>query len=154
MCYKRRFCIRNSKNQTNKNLFTLNILLNAKTDQKLITFPSKYYFMWLCCLLCPTLCDFMNYSTPGFPVLHYLPDFAQTHVHWVGDAIWPSNSLSPPSPLALNLSQHQSLFQWLGSSIRWPKYWSFSFSITPSNEYSGLTSFHVTVITLVTSSST
>jgi len=61
-----------------------------------------------CCsvtLLCLTLCDSMDFSTPGFPVLHYLLEFAQTHVHWVGDAIQPSHPLSPPSPLAFNLSQ-------------------------------------------------
>ena len=52
---------------------------------------------------------------PGFPVLHHLPDFAQTHVHWVSDAIQPSHPLSPPSPLALNLSQHQGLFQGVSS---------------------------------------
>ena len=90
---------------------------------------------------CPTLCDPMDCSTPGFPVLHYLLEFAQTHVHWVGDAIQWSGPLSSPSPPALNLSQHQGLFQWVGSVHRWPKYWSFSFSITPPNEYSGSISF-------------
>ena len=55
-------------------------------------------------------------STPDFPVLHYLPEFAQIHVYWVSDAIQPSHPLSSPSLLALNLSQHQSLFQWVGSS--------------------------------------
>ena len=63
--------------------------------------------------LCPTLCDPMNCSTPGLPVHHQLPEFTQTHVHWVGDAIQPSHPLSSPSPSALNLSQHQSLFQWV-----------------------------------------
>ena len=58
----------------------------------------------------------MDCSTPGFPVLHYIPEFAQTHVHWVGDVIQPSHSLSPPSPPTLNLSQHQGLFQWVSSS--------------------------------------
>ena len=62
------------------------------------------------------LCDPMDCSMPDFPVLHSLPEFAQTHVHWVSDATQPSHSLSPPSPLALNLSQHQGLFQWVGSS--------------------------------------
>ena len=56
----------------------------------------------------------MDCNTPGFPVLHYLPEFAQTHVHWVSDAIRPSHPLSPSSP-AFNLSQHQGLFQWVGS---------------------------------------
>ena len=86
---------------------------------------------------CLILCDPMDCSTPGFPVLHYLLGFAEIHVHWVSDAIQPSHPLSPPSPV-LNLSQHQSLFQWVSSFHRWPKYWSFSFSISPSNEYSGL----------------
>ena len=63
----------------------------------------------------PTLCDPMSCSMPDFRVLHYLPEFAQIHVHWVSDAIQPSCPLSPPSPLALNLSQHQGLFQWVGS---------------------------------------
>ena len=76
----------------------------------------------------------MDCSTPGFPDLHYLPEFEQTHVHWVGDAIQPSHLLLSPSPPALNLSQHQGL---------WPKYWSFSFNSSPSNEYSGLISFRI-----------
>ena len=58
----------------------------------------------------------MDYSTPGLPILHHLPEFAQTHVHRVGDAIQPSHPLSSPSPPALNLSQHQDLFQWVNSS--------------------------------------
>ena len=62
---------------------------------------------------CPTLCDPMNRSTPGRPVHHQLPEFSQTHVHWVGDAIQPSHSLSSPSPPAPNPSQHQGLFQWV-----------------------------------------
>ena len=74
-----------------------------------------------CCLVaksCLTLCDPMNCSMPSFPVLHYLPEFAQTHVHWVGDAIQPSHLLSPPSPPALSLPQHQGLFQWVSSSYQ------------------------------------
>ena len=66
--------------------------------------------------LCLTLCDPMNCSTPGLPVHHQLPDFTQTHVHQVGDAIQPSHPLSSPSPPALNPSQHQRLFQWVNSS--------------------------------------
>ena len=66
--------------------------------------------------LCPTLWDRMDCSTPGFPVHHQLPELAQTHVHWVGDAIQPSHPLLSPSPPAFNLSQHQGLFQWVGSS--------------------------------------
>ena len=66
--------------------------------------------------LCPTLCDPMNRSTPGLPVHHQLPEFTQTHVHRVGDAIQPSHPLSSPSPPAPNPSHHQSLFQWINSS--------------------------------------
>ena len=65
---------------------------------------------------CLTLCDPMNHSTPGLPVHHQLPEFTQTHVHWVGDAIQPSHPLLSPSPPGLNLSQHQGLFQWISSS--------------------------------------
>ena len=83
----------------------------------------------------------MESSTPGFPVNHRRPEFTQTHVHWVSDAIQPSHSLSSPSPPAFNLSQHESLSNEVLLCIRWPKYWSFSFSISP--EYSGLISFRM-----------
>ena len=92
--------------------------------------------------LCPTLCDPMGYSTPVFPVLHHLLDFAQTHVHWVHDAIQPSHPLLFPSP-ALNLFQHLCFSSELALSIRWLKFWNFSFSFSLSNEYSGLISFRV-----------
>ena len=65
---------------------------------------------------CPTLCDPVDRSTPGLPVHHQLPEFTQTHVHWVGDAIQVSYPLSSPSPPAFNVSQHQSLFKWVSSS--------------------------------------
>ena len=65
---------------------------------------------------CPTLCNPMNHSMPGLPVHPQLPEFTQTHVHWVSDAIQPSHPLSSPSPPALNLSQHQGLFKWVSSS--------------------------------------
>ena len=65
---------------------------------------------------CPTLWDPMNRSTPGLPIHHQIPEFTQTHVHWVSDAIQPSHSLSSPSPPAFDLSQHQGLFQWGSSS--------------------------------------
>ena len=65
---------------------------------------------------CPTLCDPMNCSTPSLPAHHQLPEFTQTNVHQVGDAIQPPHSLSSPSPPAPNPSQHQSLFQWVNSS--------------------------------------
>ena len=64
---------------------------------------------------CATLCDPMDHGTPSLPVHHQLPEFTQTHVHWVSDAIQPSHPLTSPSPLALNLSQHQGLFKWVSS---------------------------------------
>ena len=84
----------------------------------------------------------MDCSTPGLPVHHQLPEFTQTPVHWVGDDLQPSHPLSSPSPPTFSLSQHQGFFKWV-LRIRWPKYWSFSFSIRPSNEYSGLISFRM-----------
>ena len=91
-------------------------------------------------LSCVRLCDPLDCSMPGFPVLHHLQEFAQTHIHWVGDAIQPSHTLSLPRPHLLPsifpsirvFSNETSLH------IRWPKYWSFSFSISPSNKYPGL----------------
>ena len=83
----------------------------------------------------------MDCSTPGFPVHHQLPELTQTHVFWVGDAIQPFHPLLSPSPPTFNLSQHQGLFQRVSSLLGWPKYWSFSFNISPSNENSGLISF-------------
>ena len=85
----------------------------------------------------------MDCSTPGFPVLHQLLELAQTHVQWVGDDIQPSHPLSAPSLPAFSLSQHQGLFKGVSSSIRWPKFWSFSFSISPFNEFSGLIFFRM-----------
>ena len=85
----------------------------------------------------PTLCDPMYCSTPGLPVHHQLPELTQTHVHQVFDAIQPSHPLSSPSP-AFALSQHQGLSQWVSSLHQVAKCWSFSSSISPSNEYSRL----------------
>ena len=90
---------------------------------------------------CLTLCNPMDCSTSDFPVHHQLPDFAQTHIHQVSDAIWTSHPLLSPSPPAFNLSQHQGLFQGVHLCIRWPKYCSFSFSISASSDCSGLISF-------------
>ena len=84
----------------------------------------------------------MDCSIPGFPVLHQLPELIQTHVHQVGYAIQPSHPLLSPSPPVFNLSQHQ-VFSNESVLIRWPKHWSFSFSISPSNEYSRLISFRM-----------
>ena len=99
---------------------------------------------------CPTLCDPMNHSTPGLPIRHQLLEFTQTHIHQVGDAIQPSHPWSSPSSPAPNPSQHQSLFQWVNSSMRWPKFWSFSFSIIPSKEHPGLISFRIDWLDLLT----
>ena len=91
-------------------------------------------------LSCVWLCDLMDCSMPGFPVLHHLPEFSQTHVHWVSDAIQPSHPLSSPSPAISPSPSHQGLFQVVISSHQVAKkYWSFSFSISPPSEYSGLT---------------
>ena len=88
---------------------------------------------------CPTLCDPMNHSTPGLPAHHQLPEFTQTHVHWVGDAIQPSHPLLSPSPPDLNFSHHQGLFQWVSSSHEVAKLLEFqlqhqSFQWTPRTD--------------------
>ena len=93
--------------------------------------------------LCPTLCDPMNRSMPGLPVHHQLPEFTQTHVHRVSDAIQPSHplsSLSPPTaiPPSIRVFSNESTL-----CMRWPKFWSFSFSISPSNKHPGLVSFRM-----------
>ena len=90
----------------------------------------------------------MDCSTPGLPLHHQLPELTQAHVHWVTDAIQPSHPLLSPSSPAFHLSQHQSLPNESVLRIRWPKYWSFSFSISPSNEYSGLLSFRMDFLDL------
>ena len=91
----------------------------------------------------------MYRSTPGLPVHHQLPEFTQTHVHRVRDAIQPSHPLSYPSPPAPNPSQHQSLSNGSTLCMRWPKYWSFSLSISPSNEHPGLISFRMDWVDLL-----
>ena len=98
---------------------------------------------------CPTLCDPVNHSTPGLPVHHQLPEFTQTHVHQVSDAIQPSHPLSFLSPPTVSLSQHQGLFKWISSLHQVAKILEFSFSISPSNEYSGLISFRMDLLDLL-----
>ena len=98
---------------------------------------------------CPTLCDPMNHSTPGFPVHHQLPEFTQTHVHWVGDAIQPSHPRSSPSPPApippsIRVFSNESTLH-----MRCPKDWRFSFNISPYNEHSGLISFRMDCLDLL-----
>ena len=94
-------------------------------------------------LSCVWLCEPVDCSTPGFPVHHQLLEFTQTHVHWVGDAIQPSHPLSSTSPPAFNLSSIRVFSSESVLHIRWPKYWSFSFNISPSSEYSRLLSFRM-----------
>ena len=99
--------------------------------------------------LCPTLCDPMNCSTPGLPVHHQLPEFTQTHVHRVGYAIQPSH---PCCHLLLLSSIFPSIRVFSNEStlcVRWPKYWSFSFSIIPSKEIPGLISFRMDWLSLL-----
>ena len=90
---------------------------------------------------CLTLCNPMNHSTPGLPVHHQLPQLTQTHVHWVGDTIQPSHPLSSPSPLPSIFPSIRVFSNESALRIRWPKYWSLSFNISPSNEHPGLISF-------------
>ena len=93
--------------------------------------------------LCPTLCDPVDCSVPDFPVHHHLLEHVQTHVHRVGDAIQPSHPLSTPSPPASIFRSIRIFSSESVLCIRWPKYWSFILSISPSNEYSGLISFRI-----------
>ena len=94
---------------------SLNVLAPVKNSNintaYLVRRPEELSFshLWV------TVCDLMDCSTPGFPILHHLPEFAQAHVHWIGDALQPSHFLSPPSSPAFNLSQPQGLFQWVSS---------------------------------------
>ena len=107
--------------------------------------PCQWESFWFSSVvqLCWTLCNPMGCSVPGLPVHHQLLEPTQTHVHWVGDPIQPSHPLSsllfPPSIFpSIRVFSNESVLH-----IRWPKYWSFSFSISPSNEYSGLISFRM-----------
>ena len=93
--------------------------------------------------LCPTLCDPMDCSTPGLPVHHQPLELAQTQVYQVSDAIQPSHPLSYPSPPASIFPSIRGFSNESVLHIRWPKYSSFSFNISPSNEYSGLISFRM-----------
>ena len=97
---------------------------------------------------CPTLCDPKNCSIPGLPVYHHLPEFTQTHVHQVRDAIQPSHPLSPlllpPIPPSIRVFSNESTLL-----MRWPKYWSFSSNTTPSKEHPGLISFKMNWLDLL-----
>ena len=104
--------------------------------------------------LCPTLCDPVNRSTPGLPVHHHLPEFTQTRVHRVSDAIHPSHPLSstfllPPIPPSIKVFSNESTLH-----MRWSKYWGFSFSIIPSKEIPGLISLQSKGLSRVFSNTT
>ena len=98
----------NDQIATEQNLVTPNLMRMWTKNCQTLQFSSAAQS-------CPAFFDPMDCSTPGLPVHHQLPEFTQIHVHWVGDAIQPSHPLSSPSPPALNLSQHQGLFQWVSS---------------------------------------
>ena len=110
------------------------LLLGRKAMTKLVQFTSVAQS-------CPTLLNPRKHSTPGFPVHHQLPESTQTHLQWVSDDIQPSYLLSSPSPPASIIPSIRVFSNESALCIRWPKYWSFSFSISHSNEYSGLISF-------------
>ena len=105
--------------------------------------PASNYFQLSKSLSRVRLCDPMDCSTSDFPAHHQLLEFTQTHVHWVSDAIQPSHLLLSPSPPALNLSSIKVFSNKSALRLRWPKYWSFSFNISPSNEHPGLVSFRM-----------
>ena len=121
--------------------------ISCRDSRSLACFQNISSTPWLiCCSVlqsCPTLRDLMDCSTPGFPVFHHLPESAQTHMHSVDDAIQPSYPLLPPSPPALNLSQHQGLFQWVGSSHKVAKVLERQLQHQSFQYYSGLISFTI-----------
>ena len=117
---------------------------SIEENDPLGTMSVNVIFHICCCSvsqLCPTLCDPIDCSTPDFSILHHLPELAQTNACWVNEAIQTSYPLSPASLPLLNHSQHQGLFQWVGSSQQVAMSGSCSFS--PSKEYSGLISFRI-----------
>ena len=115
---------------------TLRIFLNTTFNPSLLIRDSCHFSsVSSVTQLCPTLCDPMNCSMPVLPVHHQLPEFTQTHVHWVSDAIQSSYSLLSPSPPALNLSQHQGLFKWVSSSHQVAKILEFQLQHQPSLIY-------------------
>ena len=115
----------------------ISVLLHTKNDRACSNSVCNVVCQSLSCVW---LWDHMDCSTPGFPVLHYLPESAKTHVQWVDDAIQPS---CPLLPLPSIFPSIRVFSNEAAHCIRWPKYWSFNFSISPSNEYSGLISFRI-----------
>ena len=117
------------------------LLLERKTMTNLAQFSSVQFSS--VAQSCPILCDPMNPSMPGLPVHHQLPESTQTHVHQLGNAIQPSHHLSSPSPLPSIFPSTRVFSNKSALRIRWQKYWSFSFSISPFNEHPGLISFRM-----------
>ena len=125
-------------------MFIAHLFINSKKkNQKQLKCPSTDHSVQFSCSFVSTLCNPMDCSTPGLPVHCQLPEFTQTHVHWVGDAIQPSHPLSSLSPPGFNLSQRQDLFQWVSSSHKMAKVLEFQLQHQSSNEYSGLISFRM-----------
>ena len=121
-------------------------LLTQQTESLVRSTSSAFVFVVQLLLLfscCSTHCDPMDSSMLGFPVLHHFLDFAQTYVHWVSDAIQPSHSLLPSSPLAFSLSQHHGLFRWVGSSYQVAKVLELQLQHQSFHEYSALISFMI-----------
>ena len=125
----RRLSVGNQKRYTHQ--------LNNKASLSSVTQP------------CATLCDPMNHSMPGLPVHHQLPEFTQTHVHQVHVAIQPSHPRSSPSPPAPKFLPASVFSNESTLCMRWPKYWTFSFSIIPSTEHPGLISFRMDLLDLL-----
>ena len=128
--------------------YILHSVYSETLEMKDISIPEHYFsptFLQFSSVAqsCLTLCDPMDCSTPGLAVHHQLPEFTQTHVHWVGNAIQPAHPLLFPSSPAFNLSQHQGLSKWVSSFHQVAKYWSSSFSINPPNKYLGLISSRI-----------
>ena len=114
-----------------------------KLGAKLLTQVAQFSSVWSVAQSCPTCCDPMDCSTPGLLVRHQLPESTQTHVHWVGDAIQPFILCRPLLLLASIFPSIRVFSKESVLRIRWLKYWSFSLSLSPSNEYSGLISFRI-----------
>ena len=113
----------------------ISLLFNTLSGFVIVILPRSKYLLILWLQSCLALCDSMDCNTPGFLVLHHFPEFAQTLVHIVDDVIQPFHPLSSPYPLASIFPCIRVFSNESALHIRWPKYWSFSFNISPSNEY-------------------
>ena len=128
--------------KTNTGVWTL-----SKEEKEQVKSPSFSSQFSSFAQSCPSLCDPMDCNMPGLPVHHQLPEFSQTQVHRVSDAIQPSHPLLSPFPPTFNLSQSYLFSNESVLCFRWPKYWSFSINL--SNEYSGLISFRIDLLDLL-----